>query len=148
MLAIDANGIIFIYFPSTFYDYLSIFELISMGVRRLLSYFLKIKEEKVTNFLFVYYGGSMGSTPKEQKKLMDAWMKWFASQGKSVVDGGNPTMPGKLVSQSGVKTISGKKVTGYSVFKAENIEAAIAIAKTSPQLDGGEIAVYQIMPAM
>ena len=81
-------------------------------------------------------------------KSMDAWMNWFKKQGQAVVDAGNPTMPGKLVSKSGVKAITGKKVTGYSVFQAAGMEGAIAIAKTSPQLVSGEIAVYQIMPTM
>ena len=99
-------------------------------------------------YLFVYYGGEMAATPAEQKKSMDAWMNWFKNKGQSVVDAGNPTMPGKLVNKSGIKTITGKKVTGYSVFKADNIDAAVLIAKTSPQLPGGEIAIYQIMPTM
>jgi hypothetical protein len=99
-------------------------------------------------YLFVYYGGKMAATPAEQKKSMDAWMGWFGKQGKAVVDAGNPTMPGKLVNKSGVKDIAGNKVTGYSVFTAASMDAAVAIAKTSPQLDGGEIAVYSIMPTM
>jgi hypothetical protein len=57
-------------------------------------------------------------------------------------------MPGKLVNKSGVKAITGKEVTGYSVFKAANIDAAVAIAKSSPQLNSGEIAIYQIMKMM
>jgi hypothetical protein len=103
---------------------------------------------KMENYLFVYYGGKMASTPAEQKKSMDEWMNWFKDQGKALVETGNPTMPYKNVSKSGVKTITGKKVTGYSVFKADNLDADIAIAKTSPQMDGGEIAVYQIIPTM
>ena len=99
-------------------------------------------------YLFVYYGGKMAATPAEQKKSMDDWMNWFQKQSKSVIESGNPTMPEKLVGKNGVKVITGKKVTGYSVFKAENLDAAIAIAKTSPQMDGGEIAVYHINPVM
>ena len=100
------------------------------------------------NYLFVYYGGKMAATPAEQKKSMDAWMNWFKNQGQAVVDAGNPTMPGKLVSKKGEKAIGGKMVTGYSVFKASDLNAAIAIAKTSPQMDGGEIAIYQITKTM
>ena len=99
-------------------------------------------------YLFVYYGGKMASTPAAQKKSMDDWMNWFKKNGSAVVDAGNPTMPGKLVNQAGVKTITGKQVTGYSVFAAANLDAAVAIAKTSPQIDGGEIAVYSIIPTM
>jgi hypothetical protein len=75
-------------------------------------------------------------------------MSWFKKQGQAVVDAGNPTMPGKLVNKSGVKVITGKKVTGYSVFQAAGMEGAVTIAKTSPQLVSGEIAIYQIMPTM
>jgi hypothetical protein len=99
-------------------------------------------------YLFVYYGGEMAATPAEQKKSMDAWMNWFKKQGQAVVDAGNPTMPGKLVNKSGAKAITGKMVTGYSVFQAAGMEGAVAIAKTSPQLVSGEIAIYQIMPTM
>jgi hypothetical protein len=61
----------------------------------------------------------------------------------AVVDVGNPTMPRKLVNQAGVKTITGKQVTGYSVFTAIDLDAAVAIAKTSPQINGGEIGFFQ-----
>jgi hypothetical protein len=100
------------------------------------------------NYLFVYYGGKMSSTPAEQKKSMDEWMAWFKNQGQALVDAGNPTMAGKMVTAKGVKSLSGKTVTGYSIFKAPDIDAAVAIAKTSPQLKGGEIAVYSIMKMM
>ena len=75
-------------------------------------------------------------------------MNWFKIQGSAIVDGGNPTVPGRLVSKTGVKAITGKKVTGYSIFTASGLDAAVAIAKTSPQLEGGEIAIYQLMSMM
>ena len=100
----------------------------------------------MTNFLFVYYGGKMAPTPAEQKKSMDEWNAWFKENKKSVVDQGAPTMPGKLVSMKNVGAIGMSPVTGWSVFKANSMDDAIAMAKTSPQMkDGGEIAVYQVM---
>ena len=99
------------------------------------------------NFLFVYYGGKMATTPEEQKKSMDEWTKWFKDQGQSLKDMGAPTMPGKLIVGSSIKSIGRNPVTGYSIFQADNVDTAIAIAKTSPQIkDGGQIAVYQAMP--
>lgn len=100
------------------------------------------------NYLFVYYGGKMASTPAELKKSLDTWMNWFKKQEKAVIETGNPTSPGKLVNKRGVKALSGKIVTGYSIFKADNLDEAIAIAKTSPQIDDGEIAIYRIMPTI
>jgi hypothetical protein len=105
-------------------------------------------EGDMAKFLFVYYGGKMDATPAAAKKTMDAWIGWFTKQGKAVVDSGNPTMPVKLVTKDGVKTITGKKVTGYSIFSAPDMDAAIAIAKSSPQMNGGEIAVYTINSVM
>jgi len=97
-------------------------------------------------FLFVYYGGGIATTPAAQKKSMDAWNAWFAKLGKSVVDPGAPTKPGRMVGKT-VKAITGGMVTGYSVVMADNLEAAAAIAKSSPQItDGGTIGVYEIMP--
>jgi len=97
-------------------------------------------------FLFVYYGGAMATTPAAQKKSMDAWNAWFKKLGKSMIDPGAPTKPGKMVGKT-ARAITGEMVTGYSVVMADNLEAAVAIAKTSPQItDGGTIGVYEIMP--
>ena len=101
----------------------------------------------MTKFLFVYYGGMMAATPAEQKKSMDAWMGWFGKMGKGVVDIGAATKPGKMVSKSGAKAISGDLVTGYSGVMADNLDAAVMMAKGVPSLpDGGMVAVYELMP--
>jgi len=103
----------------------------------------------MAKFLFLYYGGKMETDPKKQKESMDTWMKWFTSLGKAVVDAGNPTMPGKMVGKSGSKDITGTPITGYSIVQADNLDAALKIAKGSPQLDsGGQIGVYSVMEMM
>lgn len=103
----------------------------------------------MANFLYVYYGGMMAETTEEQKKSMDAWMGWFGKMGKAVVDAGAPTQPGKIVSKSGVKTTGANPVTGYSIVKADNLDAAVAMAKGCPSIpDGGKVAVYELMPMM
>jgi hypothetical protein len=101
-------------------------------------------------FLLVYYGGAMAATPSEQKKSMAAWMKWFQDMGKAVVDGGAPTIPGKEISSAGTKNIAlAKPVSGYSILQAENMDAAVKLAKSCPIIaGGGKIAVYSIMPMM
>ena len=84
---------------------------------------------------------------KPGEKSMATWLAWFGKLGKAVVDAGAPTMPGKIVSAGGVKSIGTKPVTGYSILQAENIDAAIAMAKSAPALaDGGQVAVYTLMP--
>jgi hypothetical protein len=102
----------------------------------------------VKKFLLVYYGGNMETDPKKQKASMDAWTKWFKDLGKSVVDMGAPTMPGKTVKgKTATKGVAGDPVTGYTVLQAEDLDAAVAMTKTSPQIKAeGSIAVYEIMP--
>jgi hypothetical protein len=101
----------------------------------------------MANYLFVYYGGMMATTPAEQKKSMDAWMGWFGKLGKAVVDGGAPTKPGKIVSKSGAKSITDSPITGYSIIKADSLDAAVVMTKTCPIIpEGGQIAIYEVLP--
>ena len=97
-------------------------------------------------FLFVYYGGAMANTPAAQKKSNDMWMAWFKAQGKAIADIGAAVKPGKMVGKT-AKAITGEMVTGYTVVMADTLDAAVAIAKTSPNvMEGGQIGVYEIMP--
>ena len=101
----------------------------------------------MANYLIVYYGGKMETDPKKADKSMAVWMKWYADLGKAVVDFGAPTMPGKIVGASGVRSIGANPVTGYSIFKADTIDGAIKLVKNCPIIaDGGRVAVYQTMP--
>ncbi len=98
-------------------------------------------------YLLVYYGGSMETDPKKAQASMAAWMKWFKDMGKAVVDMGAPTVPAKIVSKDGAKAVTSNAVTGYSIVQAEDLDAAIALVKKSPQLaESGKIAIYAIQP--
>jgi hypothetical protein len=100
-------------------------------------------------FLLSYYGGKMETDPKKAQALIGVWMKWVKDQGKAVIDSGNPTMPGKMVSGGGVKSVGPKAVMGYSIIQAADLDAAVAVAKSSPQITaGGQIEVDQIMSVM
>ncbi len=101
-------------------------------------------------FLLVYYGGATQQDPAAAEQSMKAWVKWFEAMGKAVVDAGNPTMPGKVVSAKGVKDGAiGEPITGYSIITADSVDAVAAQAKKSPHLtEGGRIAVYTISEVM
>ena len=99
------------------------------------------------NYLLLYTGGSgMASTEKEQQAVLAEWGMWFGSLGDSLVDGGSPFMGAKHISPSG--QVSGGTMdmmgpTGYSVVKAESLEAATAIAERCPVLkSGAQITVF------
>lgn len=100
----------------------------------------------MAKYLFVYYGGMTATTPAAKKKSMDAWNAWFGKLGKAVIDMGAPTRPGKIVGKGGARDIGADSVTGYTVIKADNLDAAVAMARTGPNItEGGRIAVYEIM---
>jgi hypothetical protein len=101
-------------------------------------------------YLLVYYGGKMETDPKKVKASTDAWMKWFKDMGAAVVEAGNPTAPGAMVTAKGVKKGAPKDpVTGYSIIQADDLDKAAEWAKKSPQISAeGQIAVYEIMPTM
>jgi hypothetical protein len=90
------------------------------------------------NYLLVYHGGEMPETPEEGAEVLASWNAWFATLGDAVVDGGNPVGQVRTIGNNG--TISNgalNPATGYSVIKADSLDAAVALAKGCPILNGG-----------
>ena len=106
----------------------------------------------MANYLLAYHGGGDMSTatPEQQKASMDAWMAWFGGMGDAVVDGGNPAGAWRTVDASGVADGGGvNPVTGYSVIKADSMDAAVKIAQGCPILAvGGSVQVAETFNAM
>ena len=103
----------------------------------------------MAKFVLAYTGGgSMGDSPEEQQKIMEAWMSWFGSLGESVVDLGNPFGPACSVASNGAVSDGGAAaLTGYSIIDADSLADAAAKAKGCPVLSGGGgIEIYEAMP--
>ena len=106
----------------------------------------------MANFLLLYSGGSMPEGQAEVAQVMQAWNAWFGKIGSNLVDGGNPFTPhAKSISSDG--TVSdgpvGELASGYSVIKADSLDAAVAIARECPVTQGGaKITVYETFPVM
>jgi hypothetical protein len=66
------------------------------------------------------------STPEQQKKGMDAWMKWMNANKTSIVEGGAPLGKTKRVDSNGASNTK-NEVGGYSVVQAESHDAATKI---------------------
>ena len=99
----------------------------------------------MSNYLFAFYGSIWPGTPKKQQKVMGEWGKWFGQLGDAVVEKGAPTIPGKIVDKSGVVDIGENPLQGYTVIKADNLDAAIQLAEDCPGIQaGGQIAVYEL----
>ena len=91
----------------------------------------------MANYLLTYFGGGMPETQEEQAQVMQAWTAWFGKLGDAVVDGGNPTSQSRAISPDGSVMDATMAPTGYSIIKADNLDAAIAAAKGCPVLGGG-----------
>ena len=105
----------------------------------------------MANYLLAYHGGAMSQpSPEEGEKIMQAWMSWFGSLGEAVVDGGNPVGATSTIASNGSVSEGGgaSPITGYSVIKADNLDAAVALAKGCPHLKhGGTVEVCETFDA-
>jgi len=100
------------------------------------------------DYLLAYHGGGMPDTLEEGERVMAAWGAWFETMGAAVVQPGNPVGMSKTVSATGVTNDGGANpLSGYTVVKADTIEAACDLAKGCPILEngGGTVEVAEIM---
>ena len=107
-------------------------------------------------FLVLYMASSVdfekamkNSTPEQQKKGMDGWMKWMNKNKKSLVDGGAPLGKTKRVDAKGTSDTK-NGVSGYSIVQAQSHDAAAKIfGKDHAHLQimpGAWIEIVEIMP--
>jgi len=98
-------------------------------------------------YVLVYLGGSQPSSPEEASKHFEKYTAWLTSLGDSVVI---PTIPLKdtnTVSPDGVIREGGSSaMSGFSIIRADSLEAALSIAQACPFLEiGGSLEVSEMM---
>lgn len=104
----------------------------------------------MANYVLLYSGGKMPESEAEQAAVLKDWEAWFGKLGAALVDGGNPFTPNaKTVASDGrVSDGVGAMASGYSVVKADSLDAACAMAKSCPVLKGGaSISVFETFNA-
>lgn len=100
-------------------------------------------------YLLAYHGGDF--PPEETQAVDAAWKKWMDGVGDKAIDRGGPLEVSRTVGAGGKVVHDGgaNPVTGYSVIEADNIEAAIAIARNCPQIrpphKDGSVEVAELM---
>ena len=103
----------------------------------------------MANYVLVYHGGSMPESPEEGAKVMAAWTAWFGQLGGALVDGGNPASATKTIAANGSVSDDATGPSGYSIIKADSLDAAVGLAKGCPVLLGGaSIQVVETFEAM
>lgn len=106
----------------------------------------------MADYVLLYHGGSMPETEAEQAAVMDAWGAWYGGLGEAVKDGGNPFTPAaKSISPDGSvgDGPAGSMASGYTILKADSLDAAVEMAKGCPVLQGGaSISVFETFALM
>jgi len=76
----------------------------------------------------------------------DKWEAWATGLGDAIVNPGTPLKDSKTVSANGVMDGGGPNpLMGFSVVRAESLDAAIEMAKACPFLAIGTIEVAEMM---
>lgn len=103
----------------------------------------------MANYVLVYHGGGMPETPEEGAKVVQAWTEWFSVLGDALVDGGNPASKTRRIGANGSVSDDASGPSGYSILKADSLDAAVELAKGCPVLAGGAyIQVVETFNAM
>ena len=100
----------------------------------------------MSNYVFAYHGAKNPESPEEGAKLMAKWKAWVGGLGDAMVNPGTPLGKSKTVSTAGVSDDGGSNpLMGFSIVKADSMDAALEIAKRCPHLEIGTIEVAQVM---
>jgi hypothetical protein len=98
-------------------------------------------------YVLVYLGGNQPSDPDEANKHFTKYVEWLSSLGDSVVI---PTIPLKdtttVRSDGTVEEGGGSAMSGFTIIRAESMQAALAVAQACPFLEiGGSLEVSEMM---
>ena len=98
-------------------------------------------------YVYVYLGGNHPASEEEANKHFEKYMGWLSALGDAVVI---PTIPLKdttTVSPNGsVEQGGSSAMSGFSIIKADSMEAALSIAQDCPFLEiGGSLEVSEMM---
>jgi hypothetical protein len=95
---------------------------------------LRRHQETTMPHYVMTYRGPKGYLPTPESTPL--WRAWFDTMGERLVDLGKPVRDAATVGNCASDTT---ELDGYSIIEAENIDAAIEVAKGCPHLrwDGG-----------
>jgi hypothetical protein len=98
-------------------------------------------------YIITYLGGNQPSSPEEGKQHMAKYMEWISSLGNNAVSPMNPFKDTRTVNSDGAAIAgSSTKMSGFTIIKADSMDAALSMAKGCPFLEiGGSLEVSELM---
>lgn len=100
----------------------------------------------MAEFIIIYHGGGQPASKEEGEAGKARWMAWMQDLGDDIVNFGTPFKGATMVAQDGSTRKGG--LSGYSVVRADDMAAAMEIAKACPHLEMGEVEVAELMTGM
>jgi hypothetical protein len=91
-------------------------------------------------FLITYHGAmEMPASQEARDQMMSAFMAWAGTVGDGMVDPGAPLGPSKVVTSAGEEDgkVVDSAIDGYTVIKADSLDAAVAAVRGHPFLSRG-----------
>ena len=100
----------------------------------------------MSNYAYTYYGEPKFESPEEGAEHMAKFKAWMGGLGDALVNPGTPLGKPKTVSSDGVSDDSRpNRLLGFSIVKADSMDAALEMAKGCPYLEHGTIDVAEVM---
>ena len=103
------------------------------------------KEQFMPQFFLSYHGGKPPETPEEGTKHMARWNQWVKDQGDNWVTPGAPLTKTMSITSDGITEGGGYEISGFSVLKADTLDAAMEVAKACPFVEIGTLQIAQMM---
>jgi hypothetical protein len=96
-------------------------------------------------YVIAYLGGRQPAKPEARAAQMAKWRAWADGLGDRMVNPGMPLGQGRLVSVDGVSERGPNHLTGFSIVLADDMDAALDIARRCPFLEIGTIELAEAM---
>jgi len=93
-------------------------------------------------YIIAYHGGTTPKTPEDGAAHRQKWQAWMQDLGEAMVNPGTPLGPSEFLGD--LLPQEGGNLTGFSVVMADDMEAALAIARACPFLEIGSLEVAEI----
>ncbi len=102
-------------------------------------------ENILAQFGLLYVGEPQFSSPEEGQSNSQRYMAWLDGLGDAVVNRGIPMGPPTRVDAEGVSSDErADRLTGLTIVEADDMDAAIEIAKACPYIEVAALDVVQI----
>ena len=99
----------------------------------------------MAQFGLLYVGEPQFDDPNEAQAHQKQWFDWIGSLGDAVVNPGMPMGPPTRVTADGVAPgPTEDRLTGITIVEAEDMDAAVEMAKSSPYVEVAAVDVVQI----